>query len=67
VTGPKPVVAVAAVIAAALVTGVSAFAGTYEVQACSNAIGPVQTTFIAAADRGMAAYSACPNSPSNPA
>jgi hypothetical protein len=42
-------------------------AGTYEVTTCSNATGAAQTAFVATAERGMAAYSTCPNTPSNPA
>ncbi len=45
----------------------SASAGTYEVLACAGAAGGAQNAFAAAADPGMAAYNACPNTPSNPA
>jgi hypothetical protein len=45
----------------------SAQGGTYEVTTCSSATGAAQHAFVASADGGMAAYSSCPNTPSNPA
>ena len=50
-----------------LVLAPAAHAGSYEVTACANTTGGVQHAFAAAADRGLAAYSICPNTPSNPA
>jgi hypothetical protein len=44
----------------------SAQGGTYEVTTCSAATGAAQNAFITSADPGMAAYSVCPNTPSNP-
>lgn len=41
-------------------------AGSYEVEACSSASGGAQNAFAAFADRGMAAYSVCPSTPSDP-
>jgi hypothetical protein len=60
--------AMLAIAAAAFVLlGATAQAGTYDVIACTGAAGGVPKAFTAVADPGMAAYSICPNSPSNPA
>jgi hypothetical protein len=55
-----------AVAALALQT-TSASAGTYDVAACGGAAGGANNAFGAAADPQMAAYTICPNTPSNPA
>jgi hypothetical protein len=47
--------------------GESARAGSYDVLACGGGAGPANNAFVAAADAQMAAYSICPNTPSNPA
>jgi hypothetical protein len=52
---------------ACLIFAHPAHAGTYEVATCASATGAAQHAFAASADPGMAAYSSCPNSPSNPA
>ena len=59
----------AIVLAAALAAAApaAASAGTYDVAACGAAAGPAQNAFAASADPGMAAYTICPNTPSNPA
>jgi hypothetical protein len=46
---------------------VPAVAGTYDVYACVAGGGGAQNSFAAVADPGMAAYTSCPNAPSNPA
>jgi hypothetical protein len=56
---------VLAVLLPALTSG-AARAGTYEVVACGGAAGGAQNAFAASADAGMAAYNACPNTPTNP-
>jgi hypothetical protein len=45
----------------------SAEAGTYDVVACGGAAGGAQNSFLPGGNAGMAAYSVCPNTPSNPA
>ena len=45
----------------------TALGGTYEVTTCSSATGAAQHAFVASANGGMAAYSSCPHTPSNPA
>jgi hypothetical protein len=45
----------------------TAYAGSYDVEACSNATGAAQNAFASFADRGLAAYSICPSTPSDPA
>jgi hypothetical protein len=64
-TGRLTGVIAGAMIASAICSS-AAQAGTYEIQACSSSTGSAESAFVAAADRGMAAYSRCPNSPSNP-
>ena len=56
-----------AVALACLMSACPAHAGTYDVTTCANATGAAQHAFAASADRGMAAYTSCPNTPSNPA
>jgi hypothetical protein len=65
---PIPSIAIPVLVVGALVLSATpASAGTYEVVACGGAAGGGQNAFAAAADPGLAAYSSCPNTPSNPA
>lgn len=65
----KCFVAMTALLVAAMLASTPsvAVAGSYDVLACVGAAGGAQNAFAAAADPGMAAYNACPNTPSNPA
>jgi hypothetical protein len=59
--------AIVLALAAAVALPAPARAGSYEVSACAITNGGAQNAFVAAAYPGMAAYTACPNTPSNPA